>query len=308
MKPRHLIKVEDLTKKEYLDIFRQAKQFLKKGGYGDLAQGKVLATLFFQESLRTLNTFKAAMIRLGGGVIGLEGIQGTYIAKGEEDKEDTITQFGILADIMVIRDSDAETLDIATKVSEVPIINGGAGTEEHASGGIVSGMDTYLKFGKIDGLKVGVYGAPGPSRAAKAIIKFFSMFKTTIYEDVVIPELGLTRDVYDFVEEQGNQIFKAKLENFIGDVDYLIVEGIPTKYVIPKIVKKYLDAYKPITLKEVRQMKKNAILAVISPRLITEGLLSATKDVDTDPRAASRYTSRNWTFANMALIVKLLGL
>lgn len=308
IKPRHLVRVEDFTQNEYLEMCKMAKIFMEGGDFSYLCRGKVMASLFFQESTRTVSVFKAAMIRLGGGVIGIDGVQGTYLAKGEEDKEDTIFSYSQISDIVVIRDSDPNTLGIATRISVVPVINGGSGTEEHAAGGIGMAFAAFAQFGRLDGLKICIYGAPGPSRAAKAIVKFFGMFKNEIYEDIVMPELGLPSSVYDFVEKQGNKIQKAKLEDIIGDIDVLIVEGIPVKFVDPKLVDKYLSVFKPITMKEVSKMKENSTIHPITPRIIKGDLLSVPKEVDSDPRCGLNSFYKLWSYANMALIVKLLNL
>lgn len=308
MMTKHFIKVEDFTKKEYLELLKISKKFAGGGDFSHICRGKVMACLFFQESTHTLNTFKTAMIRLGGGVIGFDGVKGTFVGSGEEDKEDTLRVFSELPDILVIRDSDSATLDTAVRVSQVPVINGGSGTEEHSSGAFAYGFYVFNKLGRIDGLKICLYGAPGPSRAAKGLIKFFSLFNTKIYTDITIPELDLPNSIYDFAKQHKNKIIKTKLKDIIGEIDLLIVEGIPAKYVDNNLVDKYISTYKPITLNEVSKMKKNAIFRPITPRIIKGDLLSATKDVDNDPRTAFHDLSKMWSFANMALIVKLLNL
>jgi aspartate carbamoyltransferase catalytic subunit len=248
------------------------------------------------------------MIALGGGVIGIDGVEGTYLAKGEEDKEDFIAAFSQLSDLMVLRDSDPKTLEAAVHVSKIPVINGGIGTEEHAAAGLARGLRDYCRFDGIDGMKICLYGAPGPSRSAKAFIKFYSLFNTEIYEDIVMPELGLPEEIYQFVKKQGKTIKKVKLEDVIDKIDFLLVEGIPTKFVDKNLVEKYLSLFKPITMEEVSKMKKNAIFQPISPRIIQGNLFSVTKETDSDSRSGLADFVKYWKIATMALIVKLLNL
>ena len=95
-----------------------------------LLDGKILATLFYEPSTRTKNSHEAAMLRLGGGVIGFDNTASTSIEKGESF-EDTIKTFGLYSDVIVIRHPEMGTAQRAADITDVPVINGGDGANQH---------------------------------------------------------------------------------------------------------------------------------------------------------------------------------
>ena len=97
---RHFAQITDFTKNDYEELFRRAAIFQKGGDFTHLLRGKVLGSLFFAESTRTSTGLKSAMIALGGGWVGIDGIKGTYLESGEEDIEDFIFSYEQFVDIV----------------------------------------------------------------------------------------------------------------------------------------------------------------------------------------------------------------
>ncbi|MBA3046907.1 hypothetical protein KKC83_06105 [Patescibacteria group bacterium] len=284
---KHLIYSKDLTRADYDEILRRFNKFVAGGIPNDLCRGKIVATLFFQPSTRTMNVFQAAILRAGGGWIGVTGEEVLSMGKGET-LEDTIREYSCFADLIALRHPDDDSAERAAANSYVPVINGGSGSREHglAAPWIICAMAYYLKR-PLDGLKIGIYGTPEINRVVKAMAPVFGLYNM----DIVIDDLGhfpLPKDVEERALANGAKSVKYdKLDNFIGDVDILFVTRGLQKGIIPpdKFPKEkeelILKSYKPITKEHMKKLRKDAILYMLKPRIF-----EVEKDVDEDPRAA----------------------
>lgn len=284
--PKHLIYSQDLKKDEYNEISRRFQKFIQDGIPADLCKGKIVATLFFQPSTRTMNAFQSAMLRAGGGWIGVTSSEGLSMGKGET-LEETIREYGSFADCIVLRHPDDDSAERAAGASFVPVINGGSGSREHGVAGafFVTSLLHYLKR-PLEGIKVGIYGTPEINRATKAMVPVLGMFGA----DLVIDDLGyfpLPQNVEERAKANGLKSLRYdKLDNFIGEVDVLFVTRGLQKGIIPedKFPKEkqelILKSYKPINKEHMDKLRKDAILYMIKPRIF-----EIEKEVDSDPRA-----------------------
>ncbi len=309
---KHFTRTEDFTKEEYLEIFRRMKIFdqgLAKGkDFTHLCPGKVIATMFFQESTRTSASLQAAMVRLGGGWFGMSGIKGTYLETGEEDLDDTLRGVAPLCDIMGVRHKSLDLSELAAKGFPVPLINAMSGSEEHSIAGAGFPYGALEHFGKLEGLKIGIYGMSKSSRPMKAGAKVLSKFGMEFYEDSVIPEFKLPEYIRETIKENGSTYQEDRLENFIGKVDYLfVIEGLPQAGEDPALLDKFNKAFVPFTRKDLAKMKPDAMVDVGEPRATTDGRLVALKEVDDDPRMSGKKLIKDIIYANMAIITYLLG-
>ncbi len=305
---KHLISSEDLTKADYEELLRRFNYFIKNGISPDLCRGKIVSTLFFQPSTRTMNAFQSAILRLGGGWIGVMGEKGLSMEKGESF-EDTIREYSCFSDLIILRHPDDDSAERAAKASYVPVLNGGSGSREHAIAApwVILDMIYCLKR-SLQGLKIGIYGTPEINRVTKAMVPIFGMYGM----DIVIDDLGafpLPKEVEEKAKANGLKGLRYdKLDNFIGDVDVLFLTRGLQKGIIPpdKFPKKkeelILKSYKPITKEHMKKLRKDAILFMLKPRIFEVEI-----DVDSDPRAA--YAKRE-PYAEMgaALITYYLGL
>ncbi len=117
MKPKHLVYSKDIDKAGYDEILRRTEKFVEEGIPPDLCRGKVVATLFFQPSTRTMSCFQSAMLRAGGGWIGVTGADGISMGKGES-LEDTIREYGSFADVITMRHPDDDSAERAAGVGD----------------------------------------------------------------------------------------------------------------------------------------------------------------------------------------------
>lgn len=309
---KNFTRTEDFTTEEYLEIFRRVEIFEKGLAEGKnfthLCPGKVIATEFFQESLRTSASLKAGMVKLGGGWFGIDGIKGTYLESGEEDMDDTLYGVAPLCDIMGVRHKDFDLTAFAEKGFRVPLINAMCGGEEHSIAGIGFPYVAKKRLGKLEGLKIGMYGMTKSSRPMKAAAKVLGRFGVEFIEDSVIPEFRLPEHIQKIVEAAGSTYRQDKLENFIGEVDYLfVIEGLPQSGEDLALVDKFNKAFVPFSKEHLAKMRKDAIIDVGEPRATTDGRLVALKETDDDPRMVGKEMIGSMIFINMALITYLLG-
>ena len=308
MAKRDLISSKDLAKSDYDELLRRFNYFVKNGISPDLCRGKIVSTLFFQPSTRTMNAFQTGILRLGGGWIGVTGEKGLSMEKGESF-EDTIREYSCFSDLIVLRHPDDDSAERAAKASFVPVLNGGSGSREHAiaTPWVILDMVYYLKR-PFEGIKIGIYGTPEINRCVKAMVPIFGMYGIELFID----DLGhfpLPKDIEDRAKANGLKSLKyGKLENFIGDVDILFLTRGLQKGIIPpdKFSKEkeelILKSYHPITKEHVKKMRQNAVLYMMKPRIF-----EVEKDVDSDPRSA--YAQKE-PYAEMAaaLITFYLGI
>lgn len=310
---KNYTRTEDFTIEEFNEMFRRMEIFetgLNKGeNFTHLCPGRVIASMFFQESSRTSASVKVAMIRLGGGWFGIDGIKGTYLESGEEDLEDTLNGVAPLCDIMAIRHKSLDLTALAEKGFRVPLINAMCGGEEHSLYPLVSIYLMKKHFEDLKGLKIGIYGMSKSSRPMKAAIKVLSKFGVEIYEDPIIPEFKLPEHIRNIIAENGSSYTNDKLKNFIEKIDYLfVIEGLPQSGEDPALVDKFNKGFEPITKGDLAKMKETSLIAVHEPRATTDGRLVALKEIDDDPRLTAKKYVNLLIHANMALITYLLGI
>jgi len=308
MPPKHLVSSSDIDKVGYEEIVRRGLKFISKGIPPDLCKGKIVATLFFQPSTRTMSSFQSAMCRAGGDWIGVMGEKGLSMEKGET-LEDTIAEYGNFADCIALRHGDDDSADRAASVSRVPVMNCGSGSREHAVGTpmLLTMLAHFIKKPLKD-LRIGLYGTPEINRATKAFVPILGMFETSL----VIDDLGhfpLPKEVEDAAKKNGmRSLTYDKLDNFIGDVDALFVTRGLQKGIIPpdKFPKEkeemIIKSFKPISKEHMKKMRKDAILYMIKPRIF-----EILPEVDDDPRAT--YSKPEpYVESVLALMTYLLGI
>lgn len=310
---KHFTRTEDFTTEEYQQLFEHAAIFedgIAAGkNFVDLCPGRVIATMFFQESTRTAASLQAAMIRLGGGWHGMSGTAGTYLASGEEDLDDTLLGVAPLADIMAVRDKSFDLTACAAKGFPIPLINAMCGGEEHTIGGLLFPYSLLRHFGKLEGLKIGLYGMSKSSRPLKAYVKVLSRFGVSFVEDSVIPEMRLPDHIREIIAKNGSSYHEGKLDDFIGDVDVLnVIEGLPQAGENPQFVEEFNKRFIPITNAHFGRLQKDVFVEVAEPRQLTDGRLVALKETDHDPRNKTKKILQQFIPVNMAIITYLLGI
>lgn len=309
---KHYTRVEDLTKAEYIELCRRTKYFIdglkQNKDFTGLCPGKVMATMFFQESARTSSNLQSAMITLGGGWLGIAGTEGTYVGSGEEEISDFLKSYALVSDVMGVRHKELDLEKIKGDFP-IPLINGMCGQSEHTLGalGYVCILSNIL--GNLEGMKIGIYGMAKASRPAKAFVKAMSYFKPTIYVDSVIPEFALPQDIVDFAEANGATIINCPIKEFISEIDFLsITEGLPQAGTDEKLVEKFNQEYRILTVAEdISKMKEKSCYMYVLPAKLSDGRSVSSAELDKNSKNITWEYLIEWKPVSMALITLLLG-
>lgn len=303
---RHFTQTMDFTKEDYLAVFKRGAYFQDGGKADTLCSGKVIATMFFKESTRTQTSAQAAMIKLGGGWVGISGTAGTYLATGEEDVGDFLHSYADVSDIMVVRHNDVD-LPALAKDFPIPLINGMCGGDEHASGsaGIVYTM--WRRKPDLENAKIGILGMSSASRPMKALYRILGQFNATIYEDPLVDYFTMPAQFSDYAKSKGATVETKPWGEWIGDVDFfIVVEGLPQKGADETKVEEFNKIFRTINQNDLNKMKEGAAAFAIMPRTTTDGRLTVAKETDSSPRNVSFTFLHDWQYFFMGLITHLL--
>ncbi len=187
---RHVLAISDLSDEEIEEIFRQAEELelaLEQRSVPRLADGSIMATLFYEPSTRTRLSFEAAMWRLGGSVISAAEMQSSSAAKGET-LADTAKVVSSYADLLVLRHIWDGAARIAAEHSDVPVINAGDGSHEHPTQTLCDLYTLRRSKGTLAGLTVAIGGDLKRGRTVHSLVRALARFKVNI---VIVPARGM---------------------------------------------------------------------------------------------------------------------
>jgi aspartate carbamoyltransferase catalytic subunit len=270
LQSKDIISIRDLSKQEIELILKKAEDMeeaLNKGEILDIMKGKVLATLFFEPSTRTRLSFSAAMHRLGGSVIGFEGIQQTSIAKGES-LADTIRVVEKYCDIIVIRHPKEGAARFAAEISKRPVINAGDGANQHPTQALLDLYTIRKLKGSIENLNVTLLGDLKYGRVMKSLVYALAMFNANLTL-VSPPTLEMPEEILDEIKEKFNaKIFQTNdVQAGIRKADVLYICRIQKeRFADPYEAEKIQKTFK-VTKEMVEQGKKDMIILHPLPKV-----------------------------------------
>ncbi len=306
---RDILSTRDLTREDIEHILEEAKWFL---GIIDrrtslkLLAGKVLATLFFQSSTRTRLSFESAMQRLGGSVLGFASAASSRATGPRaETLEDTIRTVDSYCDAIVLRHPQEGAAKRAADVAIVPILNGGDGTNQHPSQGLLDTFTIWYEKGTLDGLTIGMVGDLGSTRGMHSLVYSLSNFKSRLIF-VAPPELRFGDTVKAHLQDRGVEYEEfERVEDAIEELDVMYVtrlnkEGAGDAYeaLLPKCPRIDLDL--------IKKGKPDAIVMHDLPRTDELGLQIAA-DVDDSPHARYFQEVKYGVAVRMALLALVTG-
>lgn len=179
MKLRHVIEAQQFNKKTLQEIFISAdriKERIERRLPLDLLGGKILANLFYVKSIRTMFSFDTAMKRLGGDVITTECAEAFSSELAGANLEDTVRIVGSIVDVIVMRHYRSGSAKRASKVSPVPIINGGDGPAQHPTQALIDLYCIEKVKGGIDGVSIALIGDLMNSRTIRSLTYFLAKY------------------------------------------------------------------------------------------------------------------------------------
>ena len=302
---KHLIDPMDLSLEELEEILSLAQDIIKdKESYSDAAKGKKIATLFYEPSTRTRLSFEAAMLELGGSVLGFSSAQSSSVSKGESI-EDTVRVVGCFADVIAMRHPNEGAPLLASLYSPVPIINAGDGGHNHPTQTLTDLLTIVREKGRLSNMTIGLCGDLKFGRTVHSLVKAMSRYKNIkfvfispselrvpeyIINEVVIPA-GLEYEEVTNLEEAmpGLDVLymtRVQRERFFNEADYIRLKDT---YILDK--------------PKMKCAKEDMVVLHPLPRV--NEIATA---VDEDPRAAYFRQVMNGKFVRMSLILKLLEL
>ncbi|NLK96133.1 MAG: aspartate carbamoyltransferase [Clostridiales bacterium] len=304
MNNKHLIDPMDLSIGEIDEIFNLAYNIINNPKeYSKICDGKILATLFYEPSTRTRFSFEAAMMRLGGKVLGFSEPNSSSTSKGET-LADTIRMVAIYTDIIAMRHPLEGSARVASKFSTVPIINAGDGGHQHPTQTLADLLTIdRLKKGLV-GHTIGLCGDLKYGRTVHSLIKAMSRYKGTKFVLISPKELRVPKYIKEeFIEKNNIEYVEVeKLEDVIETLDILYMTRIQRERFFNE--EEYLRLKDSYILNEEKMKKAKEDMIVLHP---LPRLNEIDMKVDNDPRASYFTQAENGMYVRMALICKLLG-
>lgn len=202
---KHILSVRQFNRDDLHALFSLASEMrylTERRGTTDILRGKVLCTLFYEESTRTSASFEAAMKRCGGEVVCINA-KSSSIQKGET-LADTVRTLGCYGDAIVLRHPAVGSSQEASKYSPVPILNAGDGIGEHPSQALLDIFTIREELGTVNGLTVGLIGDLKNGRTTHSLARLLSLYGVTLVY-VSPPSLSMPRSVVDELRKRGVQ-------------------------------------------------------------------------------------------------------
>ena len=304
MKNKNLIDPMDFSTKELEELFNLAHQIISNPKeYSHVCDGKILATLFYEPSTRTRFSFEAAMMRLGGKILGFSEPNSSSTAKGET-LADTITMVSIYSDIIAMRHPMEGSAKLASMYSQVPVINAGDGGHQHPTQTLTDLLTIESLKNGLDNHTIGICGDLKNGRTVHSLIKAMSRYEGTKFILISPKELAIPDYIRDEVLLKNNIEFKEveKLEEVINELDILYMTRIQKERFFNE--EEYLrlkDSY-ILDVEKMNLAKDDMIVLHPLPRVNEIAV-----EVDKDSRACYFKQAEFGMYVRMALIAKLLG-
>ena len=302
---RHLIDPMDLSVEEIDHLLTLAQDIIdNKEKYNEVCKGKKLATLFFEPSTRTRLSFEAAMMELGGNVLGFSSANSSSSTKGES-VGDTVKIVSCYADIIAMRHFKEGAPMLASMKSDVPIINAGDGGHNHPTQTLTDLLTIKREKGRLDNMTIGLCGDLMFGRTVHSLIKAMSRYEGIKFVLIAPDELKLPEYIRTEVIDKNNIPYEeiSSLEDAIGSLDVLYMTRVQKE--------RFFNEADYIRLKDTYILDKSK-LALARPDLSILHPLPRVNEisveVDDDPRACYFRQALNGKYVRMALIMDLLGL
>ena len=302
---RHLIDPTDLTVAETEQIVALAEDIIaNRAKYSEACRGKKLATLFYEPSTRTRLSFTAAMLELGGQVIGFSDANSSSVSKGET-VADTVRVIRCFADIIAMRHFKEGAPLVASQYAGIPVINAGDGSHAHPTQTLTDLLTIKREKGRFDNMTIGFCGDLKFGRTVHSLIKSLARQENIRFYLISPEELRLPDYVrQEAIEDRGHFFREVRtMEEVMPELDILYMTRVQReRFFNEEDYIRLKDTY-ILDLKKLETAKPG--LAILHP---LPRVNEITGEVDNDPRAAYFEQAQNGVYVRMALIMKLLGL
>ena len=300
---RSLIDIIDFSVEELDELLHTACDISEHPEkYWDSCKHKKLATLFFEPSTRTRLSFEAAMLELGGTVLGFSEAGSSSAAKGES-VADTAKTVSCYADIIAMRHPKEGAPYVAARAATIPVINAGDGSHCHPTQTLADLLTIYRENGRLNNLTIGCCGDLKYGRTVHSLIAAMGRYKNIKIVLISPEELRLPKHVkYEVLDKYGMEYVETtSLEDALPELDVLYMT---------RIQRERFDSFD-----EYERLKDSYILTVEKMKLAKDTMRvlhplprvnEISVKIDDDPRAAYFRQALNGKYMRMALILKLL--
>ncbi len=301
---RSLISILDLSVAELDELIATANDIIAHPEkYRESCKYKKLATLFFEPSTRTRLSFEAAMLELGGSVLGFSEANSSSAAKGESvaDTAKTVSNY---ADIIAMRSPREGAPYVASRAATIPVINAGDGGHNHPTQTLADLLTISREMGRLSNMVIGLCGDLKYGRTVHSLIEAMSRYEGISFVLISPEDLRLPDYIRENVLEKHRIPYTevTSLEAAIPNLDVLYMTRIQReRFDDPAVYERLKDSY---VLDTAKMALGKETMRVLHPLPRVNEIAVA---VDDDPRAAYFRQTLNGKFMRMALILKLLG-
>ena len=301
---RHLMSPLDFTTEELDALFDLASEIEKDPArFAHVCDGRILATAFYEPSTRTRLSFEAAMLRLGGQVIGFSDAGSSSAAKGES-VSDTIKVISQYADICAMRHPKEGAAFVAASKSEIPVINAGDGGHQHPTQTLADLMTIRSIHGKLNNFTIGLCGDLKFGRTVHSLINALVRYEGISFVFISPPELKVPDYITEMLNEKNIPYTEViKLEEVIADLDMLYMTRVQKERFFNEEDYVRLKDFYILTKEKMALASKNMLVLHPLPRVNEISV-----EVDEDERACYFKQVRYGMYVRMALIMTLLGI
>lgn len=302
---RHLIDSLDLSVAETQEILDLADRMAADStAYAHCADGKILATLFYEPSTRTRLSFETAMLNLGGKTLGFAGAEQCSATKGET-VADTARVVSCYADIIAMRHPKEGAPLRASMYSKIPVINAGDGGHNHPTQTMIDLLTIRQRKGHLDHLKVGFCGDLKFGRTVHSLVNSLVRYPENEFYFISPEELKVPDYLIEDTLKPAKAIYHevTSLEDTLPELDVLYMTRVQKE--------RFFNEEDYIRLKDIYILDQEKLNLAKSDMPVLHPLPRVDEiatEVDNDPRAAYFQQVLNGKFIRMALILSLLGL
>ena len=301
---RHLLNPLDFSVEEIDDLLALARDIesnLPK--YAHVCDGKKLATLFYEPSTRTRLSFEAAMLNLGGNVLGFSSANSSSASKGES-VADTIRMVSCYADICAMRHPKEGAPLVASMASSIPVINAGDGGHQHPTQTLTDLLTIRSLKGRLDNLTIGLCGDLKFGRTVHSLIEALVLRYSNVKFVLISPEeLRVPSYIREDILEKNNVEFEEveRLEDALPKLDILYMTRVQKE--------RFFNEEDYVRMKDFYILDKQKMELAPKDMYILHPLPRVNEiavEVDDDPRAAYFKQAQYGVYVRMALILRLL--
>ena len=302
---RHLISPLDLSIEELDEILSLGQAIMQNPEkYSHACDGKKLATLFYEPSTRTRLSFEAAMLNLGGKVLGFSSADSSSASKGES-VADTIRVISSYADICAMRHPKEGAPTVASMYSEIPVINAGDGGHNHPTQTLTDLLTIKTLKGRLDNMTIGMCGDLKFGRTVHSLINAMVRYENVRFilispNELKIPDY-LRQEVLD--AKNIEYVETNELEKYMPELDILYMTRVQRERFFNE--EDYIRLKDSFILDSEKMKLARDDMYVLHP---LPRVNEISTDVDNDPRAVYFKQAKFGVYVRMALIITLLGL